>query len=95
VTERTSTDAQPGRLAVLVQTRRVAFEDLTTWPADLANEVNLCGVVRIRFPNTTEIFRRLAGLPRSALAISGYSYYFVQMGALSPETQYPRVQRTG
>jgi hypothetical protein len=25
----------------------------------------------------------------------GYSYFFAPMGALSPETQYPRVQRTG
>lgn len=49
------------------RTRWVAFEDLATWPAALAANVDPCDVVRIRFPSDTR--KRPTGVDVEVLVI--------------------------
>lgn len=67
--ELTTRGASVGRTGELLeaQTRWVAFEDLATWPAALAANVDPRDVVRLRFPN--DCSKRPAGVDVEVMVV--------------------------
>lgn len=66
LTTRGSTAGRGGEV-LQARTRWVAFEDLSTWPAALAANVDPRDVVRIRFPSDTS--KRPSGVDAAVFVI--------------------------
>ena len=68
--ELTTRGPSVGRTGELLeaQTRWVAFEDLATWPAALAANIDPRDVVRLRFPHDSS--RRPAGVDAEVLLVT-------------------------